>query len=286
MCCDQFVAIGSNGSPEPLSFAELGQLAVELAVGAGQVAKQGRARGFRVDTKSSATDLVTEVDRRVERWLGAAIADARPEDGVLGEEGGERRGSSGVRWVLDPIDGTVNFAIGLPWYAVSVAVEVSGQVVAGCVHNPESGDTYHAVAGGGAFRNRAESGDVRLTGPRDAPVERMVVATGFGYDADRRRQQASALPELLSRIGDIRRFGAASLDLCAVASGLVDGYFELGLNYWDYAAGLLIAHEAGCASSDLGRRGAGSEFIAVCRPTVAVEFFRVLSDCEVDLPRS
>ena len=245
MCCDQFVAT------EQIDPQDLGVLAVQLARGAGALARSGRRDGFEIETKSSATDVVTEVDRRVERWLADAIAQHRPGDGVLGEEGDEQAGESRVRWIVDPIDGTVNFMLGLPFYAVSVAAELDGQVVAGCVHNPESGETYRAVRGRGAFLEREGADPVRLAGPRDVPLARMVVGTGFAYSARQRRAQAGLLPELLSRIGDIRRFGAASLDLCAVASGQLDGYFELGLNPWDFAAGLLIALEAGCVASGL-----------------------------------
>jgi myo-inositol-1(or 4)-monophosphatase len=281
MCCDQSVRTAAD---VPIDPQELGSLAVSLALGAGEMAREGRRGAFQIDTKSTATDLVTEVDRRVERWLSSAITSARPDDSLLGEEGAERSGASGVRWVLDPIDGTVNFALGLPWYAVSVAVQAHGQVVAGCVHNPESGDTYRAVLGHGAFHTRAGRPEVRLTGPREAPLERMVVGTGFGYDAGQRRLQALLLPELLPRLGDIRRLGAASLDLCSVAAGMLDGYFEVGLHLWDYAAGLLVAHEAGCVSTGLRGRTAGPAFTAVCRPDRAAEFFDLLTEVGADLP--
>ena len=268
---------------ETVDVQQLGDLAVSLARGGGELAREGRRASFSVSTKSTATDVVTDVDRRVERWLTAAIADARPADGVLGEEGAEATGQSRVRWVLDPIDGTVNFLLGLPQYAVSVAAELDGVIVAGCVHNPETGDTYSAVRGRGAFLSRSAGDQVQLHGPRQVPVERMVVGTGFSYDAVVRREQAAALARLLPRIGDIRRLGAASLDLCAVALGNLDGYFELGLHEWDYAAGLLVAHEAGCSSSGLRGRAAGTTFAAVCAGPVAVDFFALLTDAGADL---
>src|SRR5262249_2627280 len=147
---------------------------------------------------------------------------------------------TGVRWLVDPIDGTVNFVLGLRQYAVSVAAEVDGVVIAGCVHNPESGETFHATRGGGAF-----AGERRLAGPRDIPLERAIVGTGFGYDPVVRARQGVVVAAMLPRIGDIRRLGSAALDLCALAEGRLDAYFEAGLNPWDWAAGLLIATEVG-----------------------------------------
>jgi myo-inositol-1(or 4)-monophosphatase len=278
MCCDQLV------TAEQIDSFELGALAVRLARGAGELARAGRRAGYDIDTKSTETDVVTEVDRRVERWLHETITAVRPGDGVLGEEGADELGASRVRWVVDPIDGTVNFTLGLPLYAVSVAAEVDGEVVAGCVHNPESGETFRAVRGGGAYVARAGEAETRLSGPRGVPVERMVVGTGFGYRAQQRQAQAAVLPEVIARIGDIRRFGAASLDLCAVGAGQLDGYFELGLNRWDYAAGLLVALEAGCVASGLRGRPAGSVFTAVCAPEVADDFFALLADAGADRP--
>jgi myo-inositol-1(or 4)-monophosphatase len=282
VCCDQPVT-GNEDLGAPVDVDELGTLAVTFATGGGELAREGRRQSFTVSTKSTATDIVTEVDRRVEQWLTTAITQARPGDGVLGEEGAATIGRSRVRWVLDPIDGTVNFMLGLPQYAVSVAAELDGAVVAGCVHNPETGDTYSAVRGRGAFLTRSDGTRLQLRGPRRVPLARMVVGTGFSYDADTRRQQAAALTRLLPRIGDIRRLGAASLDLCAVASGTLDGYFELGLHEWDYAAGLLVAHEAGCSSSGLRGRTAGTTFAAVCAEPVAADFFALLSDAGADL---
>jgi myo-inositol-1(or 4)-monophosphatase len=266
--------------------AELAGFAVELAVGGGELARTGRLGGFAVTTKSSATDVVTEVDRRVEGWLLDTIVAARPDDAVLGEEGANRLGTSRVRWVLDPIDGTVNFTLGLPHYAVSVAAEVDGVVVAGCVHNPESGETYSARRGGGAHLEHVGRREVGvLTGARDIPLERAVVGTGFGYAAARRERQAAVVARLLPRIGDIRRFGAASLDICAVAAGRLDAYFEVGLKPWDYAAGLLIATEAGCRTTGLRGRAPGPELTAVAGAAVAADFFDVLTELDADLAR-
>lgn len=257
--------------------AELAALAVELATGAASEVRRGAGGRFAVSAKSTVTDLVTEVDRRTEQWLIGQIAQRRPDDAVLGEEGGGRTGSSGVRWVIDPIDGTVNFVLGLPQYAVSVAAECDGTVVAGAVCNPASGEVFHARLGGGAFL-----GDTPLTGTREVSLDRAVVGTGFGYDAERRARQVAVVAALLPRVADIRRLGAASLDLCAVAAGRLDAYFEAGLNRWDYAAGALIASEAGCVVSGLRGRAPSTRLTAVAGASLAPAFFAVLEELAAD----
>jgi myo-inositol-1(or 4)-monophosphatase len=271
-------ALSGQAAPAPPAlWTELGELAVELARGAGQRILADRQHSFAVATKSTPTDLVTEVDRAVEHWLRTQIATLRPIDAVLGEEVGRRSGTSSVRWVLDPIDGTVNFALDLPQYAVSVAAEVAGTVVAGCVHNPASGEFFHAVRGAGAWL-----GERRLTGPREVPLERAVVGTGFSYDADRRARQGAVVAALLPRIADIRRAGSASLDLCAVAAGRLDAYFEAGLNVWDWSAGLLIATEAGCVGSGLRSQPVSARMTAVAGPSLAEAFFAALEALDAD----
>jgi myo-inositol-1(or 4)-monophosphatase len=275
MCCDEQMAD---------EIGDLGSLCVELAVPAGRRAREWRVDGLRTMTKSSPTDLVTEVDTRVERWIAAELHQRRPGDLMIGEEGtGAGEGRDGdrprVRWLVDPIDGTVNFALGLPQYGVSVAAEVDGQIVAGCVVNPQSGDVFRAELGRGAYLVRADRPDQphRLSGPRTVSVDRAVVGTGFGYDPARRARQGQVVARLLPQIADIRRVGAASLDLCAVAAGWLDAHFEAGLNDWDYAAGLLIATEAGCVSSGLRGRPAGSRFCAVAGRSLDPEFFDLLA---------
>jgi myo-inositol-1(or 4)-monophosphatase len=258
-------------------FTFLQDFGIELAHGAGELARTRRAGGFTVTTKSTPTDVVTEVDQAVESWLIEAISARRPDDAILGEERGGRPGTSGVRWILDPIDGTVNFLLDIPAWAVSVAAELNGQVVAGCVFNPSSGETFHARLGGGAFL-----GDQRLSGPRDVPLDRAVVGTGFGYLAQRRAGQSAVLAQLLPLIADIRRIGSASLDLCAVGAGRLDAYYEVGLNPWDWAAGLLIASEAGGVTSGLRGRQPGTQMTAVAAPRVAAEFFDLLERLDAD----
>jgi myo-inositol-1(or 4)-monophosphatase len=264
----------TDAPPTP---AELETLAVELARTAADLVRRRRTDHLATAAKSTATDLVTEVDRATERWLVEQLAARRPGDAILGEEGGGRAGTTGVRWLLDPIDGTVNFVLGIPHYAVSVAAEVDGVVVAGAVSNPASGETYCARLGGGARLD-----DQPLTGPREVPLERAVVATGFGYDARLRARQVAVVTPLLPRIADIRRIGAASLDLCFLAAGRVDAYFEAGLNPWDHAAGGLVATEAGCRISGLRGRPPSGRLYAAAGPSLADDFFAALESVDAD----
>ena len=265
---------GPNAPPDPVLLADI---AVELAGRAGALAMRHQAAGLSVSSKSSVTDVVTDADRAVEEFLRTALAQLRPADSVLGEEGGaaEQDGAE-VRWVLDPIDGTVNFLLGLPYFAISIAAQVHGETVAGCVLNPATGQLFRAAAGHGAFL-----GDRRLAGPRSVPLEQAVLATGFSYDPARRARQGRAVGELLGRVGNLRRLGSAALDLCALAAGWVDLYYEGPLNEWDFAAGLLIATEAGVATSGLRGRPAGDELVAGAHPERAEEFFGLLTEVGV-----
>jgi myo-inositol-1(or 4)-monophosphatase len=237
-------------SPEPQRStpAELLAIAVRIAREAAATARRMRAEGISdVQTKSTGTDVVTAADKAVERQVIEALRVGRPADAVLGEEYGDRGGSHApVRWILDPIDGTVNYLYGLPQYAVSLAAEVDGVVVAGVVRNAATGEEWTATMGGGAWR-----GDRRLTGSARTTLDQTLLATGFGYDPARRAHQGAVLAGLISRVRDIRRFGAAALDLCMAAEGSVDAYFEKGLNPWDHAAGGLVATEAGLRVSGL-----------------------------------
>jgi myo-inositol-1(or 4)-monophosphatase len=257
--------------------AQLEAFAISLASGAAQVVRDGRRGALAVSAKSTATDLVTVVDRETEQWLVDAIARHRPADAVLGEEGGGRAGTSAVRWVLDPIDGTVYFVLGIPQYAVSVAAERDGVVVAGAVCNPVTGELFHAHVGGGAYLDATPLG-----GPREVPLERAVVATGFSYDAAERARQAEVVVQVLPEVGDVRRLGAASLDLCFVAAGRVDAYFEHGLHPWDHAAGGLIATEAGCVASGLRGRPPSEILYAVTGAGLAPSFFALLESAGAD----
>ncbi|MBD0861396.1 inositol monophosphatase [Gordonia sp. zg691] len=234
-----------------------------------------------VSTKSTETDPVTVADTETERLIRELLHRARPGDEVLGEEdGGSRTVPSGVRWVVDPIDGTVNFMYGVPAYAVSIAAQIDGRSVAGVVVDVARKVTYGATLGGGAW---VSDGDGTRQPLRANPVDRTelaLVATGFGYDAERRRAQGKIVAELLPRVRDVRRIGAAALDLCMVASGAVDAHYEHGLSPWDWAAGGLIAAEAGAVVQTPppdSRADEGHVTVAVA-PGIADEFLSLLDE--------
>jgi myo-inositol-1(or 4)-monophosphatase len=218
-----------------------------------------------VTTKSTITDLVTELDTWAEAHITERLLAARPEDSVFGEEGAAHVGTSPVAWSLDPIDGTVNFVHGIPGFCVSIAATVEGRSVAGIVAVPLHHETFLATLGGGAFVGKPGRADQPIHCASPAALGRAVIATGFGYDPDRRRRQAEVIARVIPQIADIRRFGAAAVDLCWVACGRVDGYWEVGLNNWDHAAGSLIATEAGARCE--GAAGAApSEALTIAAP--------------------
>jgi myo-inositol-1(or 4)-monophosphatase len=205
-----------------------------------------------VESKSSATDLVSDADREAERTIRELLETERPQDGLVAEEGSRAEAASGRRWVVDPLDGTINFLYCFPAWAVSVALEDGDGALVGVVHSPIHGETFCAVRGEGAFL-----GDRALRVRPARPLEQSLVATGFSYEPDRRAIQAEAIAKLLPRARDIRRAGAAALDLAWVAAGRVDAFFERGLHHWDWAAGRLLVEEAGgsCAWLDDGWPG-------------------------------
>jgi len=255
-----------TGSPP--SADELLDLAVATAREAARLVEAGAARGIEVAaTKSSDVDVVTESDRSSERLIRRALLDARPDDAVVGEEGDDESGTSGVRWIVDPIDGTVNFLYGIPQYAVSIAAELDGEVVAGVVLNVATGAEYTATLGGPAQRD-----GVPIRVRAVAPLAERLIGTGFSYEAHQREIQAAALLHLLPRIRDIRRFGSCALDLCAVAQGSLDGYLEEGVNLWDHAAGGLVARAAG-ARVEI-EPGVGGRPIIIAAPAGGFDEFR------------
>ncbi|MFT4088838.1 MAG: inositol monophosphatase family protein [Gordonia sp. (in: high G+C Gram-positive bacteria)] len=240
----------------------------------------GQAADGAVATKSTRTDPVTVADTETEQLVRDRLAQLRPGDAVLGEEaGGDVAPPSGVRWVVDPIDGTVNFMYGIPAYAVSLAAQIDGRSVAGAVVDVAHGVTYWAQLGGGAWCSD-ESGPRRLRTNRIGEVGMALVATGFGYAPARRREQGRLVAALLPQVRDLRRVGAAALDLCMVASGAVDAHIEHGLSPWDWAAGGLIAAEAGAVvvlPPAESRSAQGHATIAVA-PGIADEFLAVLTE--------
>ncbi len=193
----------------------------------------------RISSKTSPTDLVSEADLASERAIGEVLARERPDDGLLAEEGGELTGSSGLRWVVDPLDGTVNFLFGLPHWCVSVAVEDSTGTVAGVIFDPNRDELFTARRDGPALLN-----GLPLSIRRGEDLSQALVATGLAYEAHVRAAQAQVLARLIPRVRDIRRFGSAALDLAWTAAGLYDAYFERSVKRWDVAAGVLIC---GCA---------------------------------------
>lgn len=243
--------------PEGTDPAALAVIAERVALEAGRLIVDQRPPDLEVaETKSSVTDVVTVMDQRSQDLLLARLGELRPDDGFAGEERGGRAGASGLTWVVDPIDGTVNYLYGIPAYAVSVAAVVGDpgvpgawRPVAGAVVNPVTGERFTASLGGGARRSVGET--VRTLGVSDPELGLALCGTGFGYDAERRRWQGDVLARVLPRVRDIRRLGSAALDLCRVADGSLDVYYERGLNPWDMAAGWLVATEAGALVTDL-----------------------------------
>jgi len=235
-------------------------LAIEIGRAAGRLIADGRRRGLTdVSSKSTPTDMVTEYDRLSERLIVDRILDARPDDGILGEEGSDHRGTSGIEWLIDPIDGTTNFLYGLAGFAVSIAARDADGPLVGAVVIPSVDEVFSARRGGGAFCNGRT-----VVCSRTDELGAALVATGFSYQPERRSRQAARVAAMIDRIRDIRRLGAAAPDLCYTASGRVDAYFEEHLNPWDLAAGEVIAREAGCrvGSLDGGLVHPGSVLVA------------------------
>ena len=233
--------------PETLTPAQFADLAETIAREAAALAARRRAEGVEVaDRKSSIVDVVTAADREVEALIRSRIAEARPDDGFHGEESGSGAGTTGITWVVDPIDGTVNYLYGSDQYGVSIGVvrgsadPTTWEAVAGVVVVPATGTVFRAAAGEGATR---DGEPLRVAAPTS--LAETLVATGFGYTADRRREQVAVLAGLIGEVRDVRRAGAASLDCCAVGAGTVDAYYERGINPWDMAAGSVVAAEAG-----------------------------------------
>ena len=263
--------LGQGSGPAPGGLAaDLAAAALEAAQRAARILEQGApGRGQAVsgvETKISSTDMVSDVDRESEAAVAAVLARARPDDAVLGEEGTSRPGTTGVTWVVDPLDGTTNFLFGIPQWSVSIAAEMDGRPVAGVVVDPSRHEVFAAIAGHGSFLNGRRC---RVRNDRST-LETALVATGFGYRAERRRWQAQVAATVIPAVRDIRRLGSAALDLCWIGAGRFDAYFEWGLNPWDMSAGALVAAEAGAVVEVLGYR------LVVAAPPHLYEPFRGL----------
>ncbi|MFC4858552.1 inositol monophosphatase family protein [Actinophytocola glycyrrhizae] len=255
---------------------ELLAVAVSVAREAAELARRSRPSAITdVGTKSSKTDVVTAADLAVEELVRTRLSQLRPGEPVFGEETGGADATPGqVCWVVDPIDGTVNYLYGHPWYAVSLAAQVDGVSVVAAVVEPVSGREWTAVRGGGSW---CDGEALRVS---DATkLDLSLVATGFAYRVERRERQAAGVARLLPKVRDIRRGGAASLDLCAVAAGWVDGYFEHGLSRWDWAGGALVAEEAGAVVRLPDAADAVGPDMTFCvTPGIAAELRDALAD--------
>jgi fructose-1,6-bisphosphatase/inositol monophosphatase family enzyme len=228
-------------------------------------------------TKSTSTDMVTEMDLWAERYITEALVAARPLDAIVGEEGTRREGSSGVHWYVDPIDGTTNYLYGHPGYSVSVGASVGGELAVGVVGDPTLSEVFRARRGGGAFRN-----DTAIAASTRSSLAEALVGTGFGYRADRRRAQANVLQHVLPEVRDIRRMGGAAIDLCSVACGRLDAYYEYGISAWDIAAGTVIALESGAAVTDLAGRPTLGPMIVAARPPLHGDLCDLLRVAQAD----
>ena len=220
---------------------QLLDLATRLAASAGAFLLAGIDQPREsIETKSSGTDMVSEMDRGAERRIVEGILAERPDDGVLGEEGTSRAGTTGIRWIIDPLDGTTNYLYGHPLWSVSIGVEVDGAMAVGVIEAPTLGETFTAVLGRGAARN-----GVPIAVGQASAFDAALIGTGFSYSPATRARQGAVIAELAPIVRDIRRGGSAALDLAFTACGRLDGYFERGLNPWDIAAGALLVQEAG-----------------------------------------
>lgn len=274
--------MNSAASPS-VDASALTAIATKVARSVGERIKEIRDAGVEVaETKTSSTDVVTYADRLAEKIAQEMILAARPNDGIFGEEGAHIPGSTGVTWVVDPIDGTVNYLYGLPAYAVSVAATVDDgaagtmadgrRAIAGAVYLPAYDRMFTAWEGGGAFSN-----GVALQGPAESDLSVALLATGFGYTVERRTEQAEVIRQLIPQVRDIRRMGSAAADLCMLAAGHLDAYYERGLQPWDYAAGALIARESGALLLGLNGGAAGEPMLIAAAPTLAAHLHDAVS---------
>lgn len=253
--------------------SELRALAVSVAQQAGDMALAGRQRGdVAVSTKSTPTDLVTEYDKASEELIIGALQKARPKDGLIGEEGANKESSSGITWHIDPIDGTTNFFFNLPTWAVSIGATDEHGPVAGAVYVPALGEMFSAGRGLGATVNNSP-----ISIRKNSLVSDALVGTGFAYDPAKRVAHAQVLTHVVGNVRDIRRFGAAAIDLCFVACGRYDAYFERGLHSWDLIAGHIIASEAGAVLSDFAGQPVTPAEVLCSQPHIHADLVALLT---------
>ena len=253
--------------PQSELISELLALAQNIAKSAGELLMK-RPESFDINQKSSARDFATQMDHESEQLIVSAILSARPGDGIIGEEGANRASTSGITWVIDPIDGTVNYFYNLPGWNISIAAKDSSAgenegALVGVVYAPTLNSLWHATKGGGAFLNGKS---IHCSAAHN--LEDSLIATGFSYDLAERISQGLKIASLIPRVRDIRRNGAAAVDLCHVASGAVDAYFETGLKEWDLAAGGLIAREAGALVTGRSSLPAGEVMVIAAGPAL------------------
>ena len=228
-------------------YAELLELARKVGVDAGALLME-RPPAFEIESKSTAIDIATQMDKKAEKFIMESLLAARPDDGIIGEEGSSVESKSGITWVIDPLDGTVNYFYGLPGWNVSIAAKDKDGSVVGVVTAPTINSTWWATRGGGAFYNGHH---IHCNDP--IALDRSLIATGFQYDVSHRISQLEDFSKLVPIVRDLRRNGAAAVDLCHVAMGALDGYYEAGLKEWDWAAGALVATEAGATFKHYGQ---------------------------------
>lgn len=254
---------------------EILDVAVQMATRVGEIQRDRFAEPRTIETKSTAIDLVTDVDRACETLADGILRERRPDDGFLGEEGTSREGTTGLRWVIDPLDGTTNYAHGFPHFAVSIGVESVGERVVGVIYDPLKDELFSAVRGEGAELNGAPIG---VSQTED--LTRGLLATGFAYNVHRAENAPLEIfGRFIRRARAVRRAGSAALDLAYVACGRFDGFWEGDLHPWDVAAGLLIVEEAGgCTSSfDGGPAPASGSDVVASNGTLHAELLRVIS---------
>ena len=255
------------------SSAELLRIAVEIGEEAAALLRD-RPADLQASSKSTPTDAVTVMDKNAEQLILDRLQLRRRDDAVVSEESDGRRGSSDVTWIVDPLDGTVNYLYGLPHYAVSIAAESDGDVVAGVVVDVERRRLFAATLGGGST---VDGRPIHCRAQRD--LSQSLVATGFAYSVETRRKQGEVVSQLLPRVRDVRRLGAAALDLCAVAAGEIDGYYEAGMHPWDWAAGTLIAREAGARVEGIRGGAPATEMVIAANPVL----FPLLHDVLIEI---